>query len=104
MRLIFTPGQLSRRAEFYHQLDQLTRAGLGLVRALEQLKNHPPDRSYREPIGRLLEQIADGSTLTDALQSSGRWLPACDTALLQADDKSGRLGDCLRLQHRGAEC
>ena len=97
MRLIFTPGQLSRRAEFYHQLDQLTRAGLGLVRALEQLKNHPPDRSYRVPIGRLLEQIAEGSTLTDALQSSGRWLPAFDTALLQAGEHSGRLDACFRL-------
>src|ERR1017187_9847068 len=97
MRLIFTPGQLSRRAEFYHQLDQLTRAGLGLVRALEQLKNHPPDRSYREPIGRLLEQIAEGSTLTDALQSAGRWLPAFDAALLEAGEHSGRLDACFRL-------
>ena len=32
--LIITPGQLSRRADFYHQLGQLTGAGLGLVQAL----------------------------------------------------------------------
>src|ERR1019366_6187886 len=97
MRLIFTPGQLSRRADFYHQLDQLTGAGLGLVRALEQLKNHPPDRSYRQPIGRLLEHISDGSTLADSLQSAGRWLPAFDIALLEAGEHSGRLDACFRL-------
>ena len=97
MRLIITPGQLSRRAEFYHQLCQLTGAGLGLVQALEQLRNHPPDRSYREPIGRLLEQIADGSTFTDSLERSGRWLPAFDIALLRAGEHSGRLDSCFRL-------
>jgi len=95
--LIITPGQLSRRADFYHQLGQLTGAGLGLIRALEQLRSHPPDRSYREPIGRLLEQLAGGCTLTDALQRSGNWLPAFDVALLQAGEQSGRLDACFRL-------
>ena len=95
--MIITPGQLSRRADFYHQLGQLTGAGLGLIRALEQLKLHPPDRSYREPIGRLLEQIAGGCTLTDALQRCGHWLPAFDIALLQAGEHSGRLEACFRL-------
>ena len=95
--MIITPGQLSRRADFYHQLGQLTGAGLGLVQALEQLKRHPPDRSYREPIGRVLEQIAAGSTLTDAVQRCGHWLPAFDLALLQAGEHSGRLDACFRL-------
>jgi len=97
MPLIFTPGQLSRRADFYHQLGQLTGAGLGLIQALGQLKSHPPDRSYRIPIGRLLEQIADGSTLSDALLSCGHWLPAFDLALIQAGEHSGRLEACFRL-------
>ena len=95
--MIFTPGQLSRRADFYHQVGQLTGAGLGLIRALEQLKQHPPDRSYREPIGRLLEQIAGGCTLTEAVQRFGHWLPAFDIALLQAGEQSGRLESCFRL-------
>lgn len=95
--MIFTPGQLSRRADFYHQVGQLTGAGLGLIRALEQIKQHPPDRSYREPIGRLLEQIAGGCTLTEAVQRSGHWLPAFDIALLQAGEQSGRLESCFRL-------
>ena len=97
MPLIITPGQLSRRADFYHQLGQLTGAGLGLTQALEQLKRSPPDGSYREPIGRVLEQIANGSTLTDSLQRTGHWLPAFDLALLQAGEHSGRLDACFRL-------
>ena len=97
MPLIITPGQLSRRADFYHQLGQLTGAGLGLIRALEQLKLHPPDGSYREPIGRVLADIAGGSMFTDAVQRCGHWLPPFDIALLQAGEHTGRLDACFRL-------
>jgi type IV pilus assembly protein PilC len=97
MPLIITPGQLSRRSDFYHQLGQLTGAGLGLLQALEQLKRNPPDRSYREPITRVLEQIASGCTFTEAAQHCGHWLPAFDLALLEAGEHSGRLDACFRL-------
>jgi len=97
MALIVTPGQFSQRAEFYHQLGQLTSAGLGLVRALEQLKRNPPARSYRQPIQRLLDELASGFTLTESLQRLGNWLPAFDIALAQAGEQSGRLDACFRL-------
>jgi len=97
MSLIFTPGQCSRRAEFYLQLNQLTSAGLGLVAALEQLRRNPPARSYRQPIEQLLEQLAAGYTLAESLQRVGGWLPAFDIALLQAGEQSGRLDSCFRL-------
>jgi type II secretory pathway component PulF len=97
MPLIITPGQLSRRADFYHQLGQLSGAGLGLIQALEQIKRNPPDRSYRAPVGRVLEQITAGCTLTEALGQCGHWLPAFDIALLQAGEQSGRLDACFRL-------
>ena len=95
--MIITPGQLSRRADFYHQLGQLTGAGLGLIQALEQLRRNPPDRSYREPIGRVLEEITGGCTFTDAVRGCGHWLPAFDIAFLQAGEHSGRLDACFRL-------
>ena len=95
--MVATPGQLSRRADFYHQLGQLTGAGLGLIQALEQIKRSPPDRSYREPTSQILAQIASGTTLTEAVQSCGRWLPAFDIALLQAGEQSGRLEASFRL-------
>jgi type II secretory pathway component PulF len=95
--VIISPGQLARRADFYHQLAQLTSAGISLVRTLEELKRHPPDRSYRQPLGQLLEQIADGATLSDGVQRCGHWLPEFDIALLQAGEHSGRLDACFRL-------
>ena len=97
MAFIITPGQFSRRAEFYHQLGQLTSAGLGVVRALEQLKRHPPAASDRAPIGRLLERLGSGGTLSESVRNLGGWLPDFDIALLQAGEQSGRLETSFRL-------
>ncbi len=97
MPLVVTPGQFAQRAEFYHQLAQLTAAGIGLTRALEQIQRNPPARSFRAPIQRLLEQIGGGSTFTESLQQTGAWLPAFDIALLDAGERSGRLDACFRL-------
>jgi len=91
MALMFLPGAFSRRSEFYYQLAQLTSAGLGLVAALEQLKERPPAGSYRQPIQQMLQRLSQGYTLTDSLQKTGTWMPDFDVALLQAGEQSGRL-------------
>jgi len=97
MALIITPGQLSQRAEFYHQLGQLTAAGIGLPAAFGELERHPPAASYREPIRKLTRLLAEGSTLTESIQSLGSWVPAFDISLLHAGEQSGRLDTCFRL-------
>src|SRR5437870_422889 len=97
MPLDFTPAQFARRGEFYHQLGALTGAGLGLIRGLEELKREPPSRAYREPIGRLLQELEHGFSFAEAVQRQGRWLPSFDIALLQAGEHSGRLETCLKL-------
>jgi type IV pilus assembly protein PilC len=97
MSFIVTPGQFTQRAEFYHQLAQLTSAGIGVLPALEQLKHNPPARSYREPIQRLLAELAQGRTLTGSLQQLDAWLPEFDIALIDAGERSGRLDACFRL-------
>src|SRR5438067_2533296 len=81
MPLDFTPGQFARRAEFYHQLGALTGAGLGLIRGLETLQRNPPARSYRQPIKRVLEQLAHGYTFAESLRRVAQWLPGFDIAL-----------------------
>jgi type II secretory pathway component PulF len=96
MPLIVTPGQLTQRAEFYHQLAQLTSAGIGLPRALEQLQRHSTARSFRGPIKNLLRHITAGYTFAESLQQTGGWMPAFDIALIQAGEQSGRLPDCLQ--------
>jgi type II secretory pathway component PulF len=97
MALTITPGQLTQRADFYHQLGQLTAAGIGLTAALQELERHPPAHSYRRPIQQLSSFLVDGFTLTEAIQKLGSWLPAFDIALLSAGEQSGRLDSCFRL-------
>ena len=96
MPLIVTPRQFTQRAELYHQLAQLTSAGIGLVPALEQIKRNPPASSFREPLQHFLDELANGRTLSDSLQFGG-WLPVFDTALIEAGECSGRLDACFRL-------
>jgi len=96
MPLIITPGQFNQRAELYHQLAQLTSAGIGVVPALEQIKRNPPASSFRQPLQHFLDELANGRTLSESLQH-GAWLPAFDTALIEAGERSGRLDGCFRL-------
>ena len=96
MPFIVTPRQFTQRAELYHQLAQLTSAGIGVVPALEQIKRHPPAASFREPLQYFLDELAKGRSLSDSLQHGG-WLSAFDTALIDAGERSGRLDACFRL-------
>jgi len=103
MSFLVTPRQLSQRAEFYQQLGQLTTAGVGLPQAIEIQRRSPPARSFREPLAIVLRRLDDGATFHEALQSTGRWLPAFDAALLQAGEQSGRLPGCFDLLTRHYE-
>src|SRR5476649_1393368 len=96
MAFIVTPRQFSQRAEFYHQLAQLTSAGIGVVQALEQIKRNPPARSFREPLQKILDGLAQGKTFSASLRHI-HWLPEFDIALIEAGEMSGRLDACFRL-------
>lgn len=95
MPLIVTPGQLAQRAEFYHQLAQLTAAGIDLPRALEQARRQPAARSFRAPLHACLQHLHEGFTFTEALGRTRGWLPDFDIALVHAGEQSGRLPDAL---------
>lgn len=94
--MITTPRQYDQRAELFHQLAQLTSAGVGVIPALEQIKRSPPARAYREPLQHLLNELARGATVTESLHRLG-WLPAFDQALIEAGERSGRMDACFRL-------
>jgi len=96
MPFIITPRQFTQRAELYQQLNQFTSAGIPILRALEQVKASPPAHSFREPLQRLLAELAKGATLAESLRRLD-WLPAFDVALLGAGEQSGRLDACFRL-------
>ena len=96
MPLIISPRQFVQRAELYHQLNQLTSAGIPIVRALEQIERRPPAAAYHKPLQRLLNEIAKGATLAESLQRLD-WLPAFDLALIGAGEQSGRLDACFHM-------
>ena len=96
MPLIISPRQFVQRAELYHQLNQLTSAGIPIVHALEQIERRPPASAYHKPLQRLLNEIAKGATLAESLQRLD-WLPAFDLALIGAGEQSGRLDACFRM-------
>jgi type IV pilus assembly protein PilC len=96
MPLIISPRQFVQRAELYHQLNQLTSAGIPIVRALEQIERRPPASAYHKPLQHLLNEIAKGATLAESLQRLD-WLPAFDLALIGAGEQSGRLDACFRM-------
>ena len=97
MSFLVTPRQFTQRAEFYHQLAQFAAAGIGLLPALELIKRNPPGKAYREPIQRLLDELAQGRTLAGSLQQLDRWLPEFDVSSIDAGERSGRLDACFRL-------
>lgn len=97
MPLIITPSELRRRADFYHQLQQLTAAGLGIVRGLDQLRRNAPSSFYRAKTAELLTHIERGQPLGESIRMIPNWLPDFDVTLLEAGEKSGRLDRCLRM-------
>src|SRR5438046_6377658 len=97
MPLIVTPRQLSHQAELYHQLASLISAGIPLIQSLEVLRRSPPSSSFRRPLDRVLKQLAQGATFSQALGAVPSWVPSFDLALLQAGEESGRLDACFKL-------
>ena len=89
--MLFTPGQFSRRADFYHQLAQLTGAGLTISAALQHLHRNPPAASFRQPIGTVIRDIEAGLTVSEGFARHPEWMPEFDLALLHAGERSGRL-------------
>lgn len=97
MPLFITPRQLKQRSDWYHQLASFTSTGVGLMQGLEFSQQSHTTRSFRKPLGRILDSLQRGSTFSEALEGLGPWLPEFDVALIEAGEKSGRLDASFRL-------
>jgi type IV pilus assembly protein PilC len=88
--MIITPGQLTRRANFYFQLASLLSAGVPVIQALEMTRGKSRD-TYAWNIGVIINALQQGATFGHSINATGDWLPLFDRALLEAGEKSGRL-------------
>lgn len=88
--MIITPGQLTRRANFYFQLASLLSAGVPIIQALEMTRGKSRG-TYAWNIGVIINALQQGATFGDSVNATGDWLPLFDRALLEAGEKSGRL-------------
>ncbi len=95
--MITTPRELALRAELYHQMGSMVKAGLGLPHVIEQLAKHPPKHSFREPLGIVTQHLRMGNTFAEALGKTGEWMPKFDIYLMEAGEKSGRLPECFEM-------
>jgi len=95
--MILTPGQLNRRAEFYHQLGTMVTAGVPLIQTLETASRNRATGSMRRFIPMIVEQMHNGHTFGDSMQRVQGWLPEFDVALLTVGEQTGRLDQSFKL-------
>ena len=94
MAWITTPRSLDQYAELYHQIGGMLTSGVTLVQALELIRASPPAPAFRGRLDRILGELKQGSTFSEALEQQRGWLPEFDVALIAAGEKSGRLDAC----------
>jgi type II secretory pathway component PulF len=104
MPFFITPGLLTRRAELFHQISQLTSAGISLTKTGGLVSRSLRGREARVFGQEFERQIEQGATATDALCTALPWLTDFETAMIEAGEKSGRLDDTfMRLSNHYAD-
>ena len=93
---IVTPRQFTQRAEFYHQLAQLTSAGIGVVPRWNKSNAIRPPVHFANRSSTFSTNSPKAAPLAESLRNV-RWLPEFDIALIEAGERSGRLDACFRL-------
>lgn len=96
MPLFLTPRRLDQFSELYHQTGTMLGSGLTLIRALELIRDAPPAASFRPYLNRVIADLQQGATFSEALANRRGWLPDLDIALIAAGEQSGRLDACCQ--------
>jgi type II secretory pathway component PulF len=95
--MIFTPAQLNRRAELYHQLGSMVTAGVPLISSLQTVSNSNSLRSSRKTIAEIVGHLKNGLSFSDSMARVQGWMPEFDVALLSAGEHSGKLDASFKL-------
>jgi type IV pilus assembly protein PilC len=89
--------QVSRRdlIDFCFHLEQMLRAGVSILDALADLRDSLENRNFRAVIASLLESIAGGCTLSQALAEHPRVFDKVFVSLIAAGEGAGKLQEVL---------
>lgn len=82
-------------SDFTYELGMLIRAGLPLDRALESLVGLTQKKKFAELLGRVLERVRSGSSLSAALAAEGKAFPHVFTSVVSSGEASGTLDASL---------
>ena len=88
-----------RRADlitFCFNLDQLIRAGVPLLECLTDLRDSMDEPRFREIIARMVESIASGKTLSQAMAEHPAAFDRIFVSLTRAGEESGRLEEVFK--------
>jgi general secretion pathway protein F/type IV pilus assembly protein PilC len=90
-------GRVSSRvmATFFSQLADLLRAGVPLLRCLELLERQSNNQALAEILREVHTQVADGTTLADALAQFPRAFNELSISMVRAGQEGGFLEDVL---------
>jgi type IV pilus assembly protein PilC len=94
--MIFTPAQLSRRAELYHQLGSMITAGVPLISALQTVGSNRNVRASKKAMTAIVDHLKNGLSFSDSMRHVPGWLPEFDEALLTAGEHSGKLDESFK--------
>lgn len=84
-------------AVYARQLATLLRAGVPVLDALSILTRDTSSRALRQGIGRLIEAVRAGSSLSQAHEEESRLFPPMLAAMIRAGEISGRLDTVFEL-------
>jgi len=77
--------------EFTIQLSTLSSAGIPIVRALKILHNQSPKGPFKEVLGELVEDVAAGTPMSEAMAKHGRCFNDLYAAMVRAGEAGGVL-------------
>lgn len=83
-------------ASFYGQLADLLTAGVPLLRSLELLRDKSGDATLTAVLTDVQEQVAEGTTLTEAIRSHPRAFGELAVSMVRAGEEGGFVEDVLR--------
>ncbi len=95
-RLLGRPVSRRQLINFCFHLEQLTRSGVPIVEGLTDLRDSLTDLRFREVIASVIEGIAGGQTLSQAMALHPRVFDRVFTSLVRAGEHTGMLPDVLK--------